>query len=130
MTWKFHGRVPNHLLAEHYRAIDPDLFLTASSTEGGAPVSIQEVFSLGVPAIGTAAGGIPELIEHGLTGLLLPENTTAEQLTKAIDTYYNSTSAEKAAMSAAARELWERCFDAEKNAKTFVENLQSLLQES
>ena len=130
ITWTFHGRVPNHLLSECYREIDPDLFLTASSTEGGAPVSIQEVFSMGISAVGTAVGGIPELIEHGVTGLLLPENATAEQLKDAILTYYNLPPAEKAAMSAAARALWERCFDAEQNAKTFVESLQSLLQES
>ena len=130
VTWTFHGRVPNHLLPDCYRRIDPDLFLTASSTEGGAPVSIQEVFSMGIPAIGTAVGGIPELVINGETGLLLPENTTARELANAILTYLNLEPAEKAAMSRGARALWERHFDAEQNAKTFVESLQKLLQES
>ena len=73
ITWNFHGFVPNAALAEEYRKLAPQLFLTTTSTEGGAPVSIQEAFSMGIPAIGTAVGGVPELIREGETGFLLPE---------------------------------------------------------
>ena len=52
VQWVFHGFVPNGQLAEEYRKIRPNLFITTSSTEGGAPVSIQEAFSMGIPAIG------------------------------------------------------------------------------
>lgn len=35
-----------------------------------APVSLLEAYSLGRPVIGTNIGGIPELIQHGETGLI------------------------------------------------------------
>lgn len=50
---------------------DLDLFLITSKTEG-LGTSILDAFACGVPVIGTAAGGIPELIEHEKTGLLCP----------------------------------------------------------
>ena len=37
-----------------------------------APLVIQEAYAAGKPVIGTAMGGIPELIEHEETGLLIP----------------------------------------------------------
>lgn len=51
VQWHFHGRVPNNTLAARYAQISPRLFITASSTEGGAPVSIQEAFAMGIPAL-------------------------------------------------------------------------------
>ena len=36
------------------------------------PISIAEGMSLGKPAVVTSAGGIPEIVEHGVTGLVVP----------------------------------------------------------
>jgi colanic acid/amylovoran biosynthesis glycosyltransferase len=38
----------------------------------GVPVSLMEAAACGVPAVATAVGGVPELIEDGVTGLLAP----------------------------------------------------------
>jgi glycosyltransferase involved in cell wall biosynthesis len=38
----------------------------------GMPVCLMEAAACGVPAVATAVGGIPELIEDGVTGLLAP----------------------------------------------------------
>ena len=46
-----------------------DLFLITSSEEG-LGTSILDAFAVGLPVVGTAAGGIPEIIRHGETGLL------------------------------------------------------------
>ena len=43
-----------------------------SSDNEGMPVSLIEAAACGVPAVATAAGGVPELIEHGVTGVLSP----------------------------------------------------------
>jgi glycosyltransferase involved in cell wall biosynthesis len=49
-----------------------------------APMSVLEAYAYGKPVIGARIGGIPELIEHGETGLLFePGNTQALQ--QAID---------------------------------------------
>jgi glycosyltransferase involved in cell wall biosynthesis len=43
-----------------------------TSDDEGMPVSLMEAAACSVPAVATAVGGIPELVEHGVTGLLTP----------------------------------------------------------
>jgi len=47
-----------------------DLFALASLHEG-LPVAVMEALALGVPVVATKAGGLPELIEPGESGLLV-----------------------------------------------------------
>lgn len=59
-----------------------DLFLLPSRKEG-LPLALLEAAYLGMPSIASAVGGIPEIITHGETGLLVsPEDITS--LTRAI----------------------------------------------
>lgn len=46
-----------------------DVFLITSKTEGLGTI-VLEAFAAGVPVVATAAGGIPELVENEVTGLL------------------------------------------------------------
>lgn len=48
---------------------DLDLFMITSKTEG-LGTSIIDAFAAGVPVLATDAGGIPELVEDGKTGLI------------------------------------------------------------
>jgi len=48
-----------------------DIFVLASKKEG-LGTSVLDAQSVGLPIIGTMAGGIPEMIEHGINGLLVP----------------------------------------------------------
>jgi glycosyltransferase involved in cell wall biosynthesis len=43
-----------------------------TSHSEGMPVSLMEAGACGVPAVATAVGGVPELIDDGITGLLVP----------------------------------------------------------
>jgi glycosyltransferase involved in cell wall biosynthesis len=54
-----------------------------TSDNEGMPVSLMEAASCGVPVAATAVGGVPELIEDGITGLLTPPND-AEALAAAL----------------------------------------------
>ena len=129
IRWTFHGFVPNAVLAEAYRKVNPNLFITTSSTEGGAPVSIQEAFSMGIPAIGTAIGGIPDLILDGKTGFLLPEQASPEDVAAAVMKYAALTAEERAQMAATTRCHWAEKFNAKENAVQFAAYLQRLASE-
>lgn len=54
--------VPNLLAAA-------DVFLLSSVSEG-IPVTVIEAMAAGVPVVSTDVGGVPEVIQHGDTGLL------------------------------------------------------------
>lgn len=48
-----------------------DAFVLSSDWEGN-PLCILEAMAAGLPVVSTAVGGIPELVEHEQTGLLVP----------------------------------------------------------
>lgn len=126
IRWKFWGNIFNHELDSVYQEIQPNLFITLTETEGGAPVSIQEIFSAGVPAIGTAVGGIPEQIQTGKTGYLLSPNPDPAEVAEAIAAFYHAELKERQAMSDATYALWQEKFDAQKNAETFCAMVEGL----
>lgn len=48
-----------------------DIFALSSKWEGN-PMSVQEAMASGLPVVSTAVGGVPELVQDGETGLLVP----------------------------------------------------------
>ena len=127
VRWEFCGALPNEKVFAVYRQIGAQLFLTASATEGGVPVSLQECAAMGIPCIGTAVGGIPEIIADGKTGYLLPADATAEQIRDAIVRFHELTVDDRLRMHNQIRELWQEQFDARANARGFVQMVQELL---
>jgi glycosyltransferase involved in cell wall biosynthesis len=53
-----------------------DVFALSSSTEG-LPLVVLEAMAAGLPVASTAVGGIPAVVEHGVTGLLAPVDAAA-----------------------------------------------------
>ena len=87
------------------------------------PFAILEAFALGVPVIGTAIGGIPELVSDGETGRLVPPND-ARALARAIQTVHSDPDL-AFAMGRNARALIERRFA----AAPAIERMESLYAE-
>lgn len=52
---------------------DADVFLNTNNIDN-MPVSVVEAFAHGLPVVATNVGGIPDLITHEETGLLVPAN--------------------------------------------------------
>lgn len=68
-----HGFTPQSELDELYR--HADIFALASFAEG-LPGVLMEAMALEIPCVSTAITGTPELIEHGVDGLLVPPSDT------------------------------------------------------
>lgn len=66
---RFLGPLPRAEVAERYR--EADLFTLPSSAEAFGNV-FAEALASGLPIVGSATGGIPDLVEHGSNGLLVP----------------------------------------------------------
>lgn len=68
--------------------IDLDLVLIPSIKPDPCPRSVIEAMALGIPVMGSASGGIQEIIEDGYNGFLIePENVTevTERLLELVD---------------------------------------------
>jgi glycosyltransferase involved in cell wall biosynthesis len=65
---RFAGSLDRSAVAERYRAAD--LFTLPSSAEAFGNV-FAEALASGLPIVGSTVGGIPELVEHGVNGLLI-----------------------------------------------------------
>jgi glycosyltransferase involved in cell wall biosynthesis len=70
---RFLGFVEN--LAPLFRAAD---FFVLSSHLEGLCTSILDAMVAGVPVVATAAGGVPEIVENEVTGLLVPTRSSEE----------------------------------------------------
>jgi glycosyltransferase involved in cell wall biosynthesis len=64
----FPGRIDNADIARLYASAD---CMLNPSTVDNMPISILEAFASGVPVISTDAGGIPQMVEHGVSALLV-----------------------------------------------------------
>lgn len=65
----FQGKTDYADVPKDYR--QADIFITTSLSDG-TPVSVLEAMASGLPCIATSVGGIPEWVENGKTGLLVP----------------------------------------------------------
>jgi glycosyltransferase involved in cell wall biosynthesis len=72
---EFTGPIPNasvaQVLSEH------DIFLNTTNVDN-TPVSVIEALACGLPVVSTNVGGIPYLLEHEKTALLVPPQNVAE----------------------------------------------------
>ena len=77
---KLEGAMPQEKLLPLLREADAFVLpcvLAQDGDQDGIPVSIMEAMAYGIPCVSTEISGIPELIEDGKDGLLVPEKNPA-----------------------------------------------------
>jgi len=124
---RFRGQLGNREVRELYSREYVDAFLNVSSSEG-APVSIMEAQSAGIPVIATAVGGTPELVNHE-NGLLLSPDPPAAEVARALGEVVLHRHA-WVARRAASRRQWESLSNAEINYRRFVDDLRKTAAKS
>jgi glycosyltransferase involved in cell wall biosynthesis len=78
-----------------------------SSNREGMPVVLLEAAAIGLPIVATRVGGIPEVVEDGVTGLLVPPGDDAS-LMRAMDTVEDLDPEARRSMGSRGRALVEQ----------------------
>lgn len=76
-----------------------DIFLNTTEIDN-TPVSVIEAMALGLPVVSTNVGGMPYLIEHGKTGLLVPPGNVFAMLSQINFLLEESEEAQKISLAA------------------------------
>lgn len=119
------GQVDNKSIYEYYATNSIDCFITTSSTEG-CPVSIMEAEAFGIPIIGTAVGGIPEMIDGN--GYLIDANPDSSIVADAIMRLHAQTPEAVQQMRERSHEIFLEKFDSRHNRDEFVALLEQAVQ--
>jgi glycosyltransferase involved in cell wall biosynthesis len=100
-----------------------DVLLICSDHEG-IPMVMLEAMALGVAVVARKVGGIPEVIRHGVNGLLVSSDSP-EELANACMSLYESPHLRTNLTQCACEDIHRR-YSAEKHARIVVELYQSL----
>jgi len=88
---------------------------TRSGRREGIPVVLMEAMASGVGVVASQLSGIPELVEHEMTGLLVPPRDVGA-IADAIERLASDSSLRRR-LTRAARQKVETDFDLEQNAR-------------
>jgi glycosyltransferase involved in cell wall biosynthesis len=104
-----------------------DVFVMPSLEEG-FPIAALDAMAAGLPVVATSVGGVPELIEHGITGWLVPPRD-ADALASRLRLLLTNPEA-RLSMGAAGRTRVRDHFSAAQMTKSFHLLYDELLNES
>ena len=115
---RFSGAVGQDEIRRHYA--EADVFCLPSFAEG-VPVVLMEAMAMGLPVVTTRITGIPELVDDGVSGLLV-RPARADELASAL-TELASDPGWRETMGAAARDAVVERYDLNRNAPELAELL-------
>lgn len=122
------GRMTSDAVAAELAASDV-LVAPSVPTRGGKregiPVVLMEAMASGLPVVASRLSGIPELVTHGVSGLLVPPGDDAA-LADALGTLAADSDL-RARLGAAGRDTVIREFDIDRNAATLADRIRRAL---
>jgi glycosyltransferase involved in cell wall biosynthesis len=101
-----------------------DVFVLPSLDEG-IPMALLEAMALGRPVVATAVGGVPEVLRHRLTGLLVESADERAMAQACLELVCDAAGA--AMLGARARDLVERRFSHETNGQALIDVYRSVV---
>jgi len=113
-----HGMLSRPEVAKMYRAADVVVLASVFTERGdreGIPIVLMEAMASGVPVVASAISGIPELVDAGRTGLLVPPGDPSA-LADALQTVKEADAERRYLMGAAGREKVQAKFNLKTNA--------------
>jgi len=102
-----------------------DVFALSSDSEG-TPLALLEAWAAGLPVVATAVGGLPELIDHGSTGLLVPRGDPASLSATLAGLLKDAP--KRRALGAAGHQLVRTRFDRRTMARQYARQYAELLK--
>jgi L-malate glycosyltransferase len=115
------GRIPHRASLRYLRAMHVFAF---ASLHDGCPNAVLEAMLAGVPIVAARSGALPDMIEHGKEGLLVPPGSSVE-LCDAIERILGDGEAGKV-YGKRARERALRQFAPQREVEEYVEMYRSL----
>ncbi|MFO7685125.1 MAG: glycosyltransferase family 4 protein [Desulfobacterales bacterium] len=116
------GTQPHEVVLDHYRQADVFVLgceVAANGDRDGIPNVLLESMAMGVPVVATSVSAIPELVQDGETGLLVPPRDP-EKLARAVVRLLTDTRLREEIV-AKARERVIRYFDNRQHIRQLVE---------
>lgn len=120
---RFLGFVEHEEMPRHYQ--DADLFVLPSRRESFGLV-LAEAMACGLPVVATTAGAIPQIVEDGVAGVLVPPDDP-EALASAINSLLSDRPRMQAMGTAGAQRVRE-CFTWDKVAERVVRGYQRVME--
>ena len=100
------GQQPRHRVVDLVGQADvvaqPSIVLPTGKTEG-IPVALMEAMAMERPVVGTSISGVPELVEDGVTGLLVPPGDVVQLASALLRLHADPVEAAKLGRAARAR---------------------------
>ena len=120
---EFAGAVGQDEILAYYRRAD--VFALPSFAEG-LPVVLMEAMATGLPVVASRIAGIPELVEDGVSGLLVTPGRR-DELVAALAALLCATPERRAEMGAAGRSRVEAEFASDRTAQVLLATFREML---
>lgn len=118
----FKGMIPYKEVAYYMKASD---LLCLPTWAEGLPNVVMEAMATGIPVVATNVGGIPEVLEDGVTGLSVPAKNV-EKLAKAVIRMIEDEDLREECIRNAKELIYEK-FDVKKNVFQLYKILKNLI---
>jgi glycosyltransferase involved in cell wall biosynthesis len=110
---RFVGYQSGEDLADHYAAADLFAFTSLTETFGNV---VLEALASGLPVVALRAGGIGDIVQSGVTGVLCAPEATPEQFARAVTTFVDDPELRRrttgSARAYALSQSWDTIMDA------------------